>query len=282
MLDRSCQVQRHSFDERGHDLYETPDVAVEALLRVEALPRCIWEPACGPGRIVNVLRTRGHEVYASDLIDYGTDPTAHYDRDFLLEHQAPDGIECIVTNPPFKLADEFVAHALALCPSVVMLLRTAFLESERRTKILEGCGLARVHVFRKRLPMMHRAGWQGRKGNSGMSFAWFIWSRGYRGRPAVHRISWERAEPNYQLRRPGRPKVSEGNGANGTFKRGSNSRAYIIARLRRDGHDELAVKVEARTLSARAAAAAAGFTQARRTSRVGEKGSRKSAESPKY
>jgi hypothetical protein len=33
-------------------------------------------------------------------------------RDFLLERRAPDGIECIVTNPPYRLADQFVEHAL--------------------------------------------------------------------------------------------------------------------------------------------------------------------------
>ena len=69
-------------------------------------------------------------------------------------------------NPPFKLAEEFIAHALDLCPLVIVLLRLAFMESERRTRILEGRGLARIHVFRKRLPMMHRAGWEGRKANS--------------------------------------------------------------------------------------------------------------------
>ena len=71
MLDHSCQVQRHPLAERGDDLYETPPVAVEALLRVEHLPRRIWEPACGPGAIVRVLRAHGHEVLASDLVDYG-------------------------------------------------------------------------------------------------------------------------------------------------------------------------------------------------------------------
>ena len=138
MLDHSCQVQRHPHAERGVDLYETPDVAVEALLRVEHLPARIWEPACGPGRIVRVLRAHGHEVHASDLIDYGTDPTAHYGRNFLAEQEAPEGYECILTNPPYQLAEEFVAHALKLCPRVIMLLRTAFLESDRRTNILEG------------------------------------------------------------------------------------------------------------------------------------------------
>ena len=37
-LDHSVQVQRHPLAERGADLYETPAVAVDALLRVLPLP----------------------------------------------------------------------------------------------------------------------------------------------------------------------------------------------------------------------------------------------------
>jgi hypothetical protein len=47
-------------------------------------------------------------------------------------------------------------------------------------------------IFRKRLPMMHRAGWEGRKANSGMAFAWFTWNRNHTGPTTVDRISWER------------------------------------------------------------------------------------------
>jgi hypothetical protein len=260
MLDHSTQVQRHPHAERGVDLYETPDVAVEALLRVERLPLRIWEPACGPGRLVNVLRAHGHEVVATDLIDYGTDVSAGYGRDFLQETKAPDGVETIVTNPPYMLAEEFVGHALALCPRVFMLLRFAFFESERRRGILEGRGLARIHVFRKRLPMMHRAGWEGRKANSGMAFAWFVWERPHRGPSTVHRISWDRPEPAAAaLGQRGRPRKESGKGANGTFKRGSNSRAYIVARLLRDGYAGLAEAVQAGRISARAARAATRF-----------------------
>jgi hypothetical protein len=191
MLDHSCQVQRHPHADRGLDLYETPAVAVEALLRVESLPQRIWEPAAGRGAIVHVLRAAGREVLASDIADYG-EPTHFAERDFFLEHKLPSSVEAIVTNPPYQFAERFVAHALDLCPCVVMLLRLAFLESERRCSILEDRGLARVHVFRKRLPMMHRAGWQGRKANSGMAFCWMRWDRGYTGPTTIHRISWER------------------------------------------------------------------------------------------
>lgn len=189
MLDMSSQSRRHPLSERGRDLYETPAVAVEALIKVEKLPARIWEPATGRGAIVNVLREHGHTVIASDVHDYGN---LHFVGDFLAQEKMPASTEAIVTNPPFKIAAQFVEHALRLSPLVIMLLRLAFMESERRCPILEGAGLARIHVFRKRLPMMHRDGWEGRKANSGMSFAWFVWERGYTGRTTIDRVSWER------------------------------------------------------------------------------------------
>lgn len=189
MLDHSCQVQRHSLAERKDDLYETPAVAVHALLRVEHLPKVIWEPAAGRGAIVNVLRSAGHDVVATDLVDYGVVGQMSA-VDFLMERACPAGVQAIVTNPPYKLAEEFVVRALDLCPRVIMLLRLAFYESERRAEILERRGLARVHVFGRRLPMMHRDGWEGRKANSGMAFAWFVWDRMH-GRPTeLHRLAW--------------------------------------------------------------------------------------------
>lgn len=195
MLDHSCQVQRHALADRGDDLYETPDVAVHALMRAEQLPKVIWEPACGPGRIVSVLRAAGHFVYATDLVDYGC-PESESRIDFLLERQGPSFcVDAIVTNPPFKLAGQFVENALRLgIPKVVMLLRLAFMESDRRTPILDNGLLARVHVFRKRLPMMHRAGWEGRKANSGMAFAWFVWDLAHRGPTELHRLNWEESQ----------------------------------------------------------------------------------------
>ena len=183
---------RASFSERGHDLYETPSVAVDSLLKVEELPQVLWEPSCGPGAIVRILRGSGRVVYATDLVEYNSPDQDEGGWDFLNEQQLPIGVQAIVTNPPFMLANEFVAHALELCPKVVMLLRLAFLESERRTPILDNGYLARVHVYRKRLPMMRRAEWAGRKSNSGMAFAWFVWDKDHVGPTTIQRISWDR------------------------------------------------------------------------------------------
>jgi hypothetical protein len=177
-----------AWSERGDDLYQTPDVAVHALLKAERITGTIWEPACGPGAMVKVLRDAAHRVYATDLVDYGC-PDSDGGIDFLLERHPSFHIGAIVTNPPFKLANRFVAHAIELgVPKIVMLLR---LQSESRRAVLESGLLARVHVFRNRLPMMHRAGWDGPKASSAMAFAWFVWELGHRGPPELHRISWE-------------------------------------------------------------------------------------------
>ena len=194
MIALSSGTARGPLRDRGNDLYETSECATLALLRVEQLPKRIWEPACGRGAIVRVLRAHGHEVLASDLIDYG-DPTCFYRRDFLLEHKLPKCCECILTNPPFSLAEEFVEHALELCPHVIMLLRLAFLESERRSHILDTGSLARIHVFRRRLPMMHRDSWTGPKASSAMAFAWFVWDRGHIGPATINRVSASQMPP---------------------------------------------------------------------------------------
>jgi hypothetical protein len=189
-------IQRAPFADRADDVYETPAVAVEALLRVEALPHHLWEPAAGRGAIVSVLRAAGHAVLASDLVDYG-EPTHFARRDFLME-RLPAKVEAIITNPPFKLADEFVAHALDLCPRVYMLLRLAFYEAgtgkqwkhRLRKRVLDEIPPVRIHVFRGRLPMMHRAGWDGPRASSATPFAWFVWNRAHLGPTELHRISW--------------------------------------------------------------------------------------------
>ena len=186
----------HAISERKDDLYETPAVAVQSLLQVEPIPLTVWEPCCGPGSIVRELRATGRAVIATDLVDYGCEDSVAR-RDFLMEREAPSGIAAIVTNPPFKLAEECVAHAVDLVPEVYMLLRVAFLEGLRWERGL-GKHLARVHVFAPRLPMMHRHGWDGPvNSNSGMAFAWFVFMRDHRRvsqRGAeVSWINWKRS-----------------------------------------------------------------------------------------
>jgi methylase of polypeptide subunit release factors len=190
VIDHSAQCGKHSFADRGNDCYPTSPGAARALLQAEQLPRLIWDPCCGTGTIVTELRSAGYEVVASDIANYGFAATApgYLNVDFLLERQAPAGCEAVVANPPYRLAPQFVRHALKLVPFTAMLLRLAFLESASRTDILEHSGLARVLVFRKRLPMMHRHNWDGPIASNSIAFAWFVWRRGWNGNPEIKRI----------------------------------------------------------------------------------------------
>jgi hypothetical protein len=180
---------RHPHSARGSDLYETPEMATLALLAVEPLPQRILEPACGRGAITRVLRSAGHTVLENDIVDYGQGQDSV--RDFLKFKPAGE-IDAVVTNPPYCLAQQFVRHALTLCPRVFMLLRLTFLESERRRDVLDQAGLIRIHVFSDSLPMMHRDGWTGNRASSAVAFAWYVWRRGYIGNATVDRISWKK------------------------------------------------------------------------------------------
>lgn len=187
---QSVQAGHHVLADRKDDLYETPPEATRALLQVETFPLNIWEPACGRGAISYVLRQAGFGVWSTDLVTYGGFTPDEGGVDFLMETRAPPHCSAIITNPPFKLANEFVRHALTLCPKVVMLLRLAFLEATGRSDILEGA-LSRVHVFRNRLPMMHRDGWTGPRAPSSTAYAWFVWDAEHEGSTIINRISWE-------------------------------------------------------------------------------------------
>ena len=195
---------RHTKEVRGPELYPTPPEVTLALCEAEPLPKVLWEPAAGMGHMALPLKDRGHEVLCTDLHDYGK--TVHKDIyiypgvDFI-DHHMPWTVGCVITNPPFSIAAEFVRAGLKVAPKVCVLGRLAFLEGQRRKDIIEG-NLARVYVFENRLPMMHRwapdpdtgeyVEWPGKKAASAMAFAWFVFEQDHdpsRG-TTLRRIRW--------------------------------------------------------------------------------------------
>ena len=99
------------------DFYPTPPEGTWALLSAIRFKGTIWEPACGDGSISRVLEAAGYKVTSTDLVDrgYGTSPV-----DFLLDYHTM--AQNIITNPPFKLAEEFARHALDRATDKVALL----------------------------------------------------------------------------------------------------------------------------------------------------------------
>ena len=95
----------------GPDFYPTPDWATYALIDNERFEGRIWEPACGDGTMVRVLRDTGRPVDASDLYNRGY---GEIGLDFLKESRT---VENIVTNPPYNSAEGFVEAGLRKRPT---------------------------------------------------------------------------------------------------------------------------------------------------------------------
>ena len=163
------------------DFYPTPPFATNALLNAETFVGDVWEPACGDGAISKVLIDRGFSVKSSDLIDrgYGTPGV-----DFLLDFKTT--AENIITNPPFKHAEEFARHAINIAErKIAFLCRLAWLEGKARKVMFQETPLSRVLVFSKRVPML-RGGEAMHKGGGGMiAFAWYVWDHEHNGPPTI-------------------------------------------------------------------------------------------------
>lgn len=160
------------------DFYPTPPEATEALLRVEKFEGEIWENACGDGSISKILKAHGYRVKSTDLIDRGYGEAPH---DFLT---SPSHSENIITNPPFKLAEQFIQLSLQkTTKKVAMLCKLQFLEGAKRKLMFESTPLKKVWVFSKRLTMTRNGE---KMDNSGMiCFAWYVFSHGYVGEPTL-------------------------------------------------------------------------------------------------
>lgn len=194
-----------SKEERGDNFYQTPVEATRTLLAFESFSGTIWEPSCGLGAISAVLEAEGYEVILSDLVERGT-VTQHGELqdvgDFLASQpDAPGEGPDIVTNPPYgEVLNDYVAHALRVHKprKMALLLNLNFLcgfDDDDRNFAMDENPPARVYVFKRRLPMMHREGWEGKKASSRMNTAWFVWERGedgsYGDTTVIKRVDWK-------------------------------------------------------------------------------------------
>lgn len=179
-------ASNHTADERQQDdFYATDPRAIDALLTKTTLHHNLWECACGAGHLSKRLEELGYNVKSSDLVDrgYGT-PSV----DFLKCMERFDGD--IITNPPFKYAQQFVEHALTLVPDgrrVFMFLRLQFLEGKNRRKLFDTGTLKTVYVFSSRISTFK--GGSTESATMAIAFAWFEFEKGYKGKPTIEWIN---------------------------------------------------------------------------------------------
>ena len=164
----------------GRDSFPTPDWLTEAILphlepRLRAIGAwdslTVYEPACGEAQaIAKVIKRKWPHasVTTSDIV-------APWNVDFLTT--APTAAyDLIITNPPFKLAYEFIQRAQQWKRTpdslVVMLLRFQFLGSKKRAKWLRQFTPA-VAVTPKRPSFSLNR--HGKPGVDFTEYAWMLW-----------------------------------------------------------------------------------------------------------
>jgi len=182
------------------DDFPTPPWATRALIEHIIKPDNLinmsaLEPACGRGYMSSVLCEYFGQVISSDVHDYGYG----YQRSFL-DYDKRDGhYDWVITNPPFKLAEEFVLRGLNLCRvGVAVLVRTVFLESVGRYERLfrdRPCSI--FAQFVERVPIIK--GRVDAKATTATGYAWLVW---YRDSSLSSNVAWI-PPSRKRLERPG-------------------------------------------------------------------------------
>lgn len=167
------------------DFFPTPTWCVRRLLEAWQPKRGVWfEPGGGHG---NIIRTVDEYLGGGDWLTVdireearpfleplvGVDnlrivdfDKGEIDDEFL---QRLADVTAVIGNPPFYLAEAFIARICAVCPDadIALLLRSGFVETVERSEFLRTC-------CPDNLALPQRPSFDG-AGNDMASYSWFVW-----------------------------------------------------------------------------------------------------------
>ena len=156
------------------DDFPTPPWATRALLEHviganQNTLSCL-EPACGAGHMARPLSEYFSYVEARDISSY----TFGKIEDFL-SSKPQEKWDWIITNPPFRLAENFIKHALKkINVGAAFLVRTTFIESVGRYNRLFIENPPSIFAqFVERVPMVK--GRLDRTASTATGYCWLIW-----------------------------------------------------------------------------------------------------------
>lgn len=172
----SAVMQQRSEPHKSLDDFPTPPWATRALLEFLCMQGftsggTAREPAANRGYMVKPLSEFFDSVEGSDVHDYGFGFPV---RDYLFGGE-PDPVDWTITNPPFRLAEEFIGRALSTSKEgCAFILRSAFLEGVGRYKrLFSQRPPAFVLQFSERV-VMHK-GRLSKDGSTATAYCWIIW-----------------------------------------------------------------------------------------------------------
>lgn len=183
-----AQVKGQNHERAREDYYSTNPNAIEELLVREVISGNVLEPAVGNGviarrieKISNVKEVKGLDIRNDNIYGEGN-------VDFLNWKKDKD-YDVIITNPPFSKFKEFALKSLDCLNEhgkVILFGRIQILEGKARyLELWNKYPPIRIYVFVKRQPCL----FEGKEITSSlMAFAWFVWVKGYEGKPVIEWI----------------------------------------------------------------------------------------------
>lgn len=138
--------------------------------------------------MAKVLEKNGYNVIGTDLVYRGYGDKESLD---FLEETLEDFEGDIITNPPYKYALEFVKKALNSVQDghkVAMFLKLQFLEGKERKQFFLENPPKIVYVSSSRLKCAINGDFKDIK-FSAVSYAWFVWEKGFKGDPIIKWIN---------------------------------------------------------------------------------------------
>lgn len=131
------------------------------------------EPAANRGHMARPLAEYFGGVDAADIHDYGA---GYPVRDYLFG-PLPEAVDWTITNPPFRLAEQFIQRALATSRmGVAVIVRAAFLEGVGRYRdLFSAFPPSDILQFTERV-VMHK-GRLSAKGSTATAYCWIVWHK---------------------------------------------------------------------------------------------------------
>jgi hypothetical protein len=158
------------------DDFPTPPWAVRALIehvldRESLANLTCLEPSCGVGYMSRVLKEYFKEVISNDIYDYGYGEV----RNYLSSEYSPPTCDWVITNPPFKSAEQFAFRSFNVARAgFALFTRTVFLESVGRYENLFSWRPPTiVGQFVERVPILK--GRLSYSATTATSYAWMVW-----------------------------------------------------------------------------------------------------------
>jgi hypothetical protein len=196
----SAVMQQRAEPHDSLDDFPTQPWATRALMEHVVIPHIglvaqknlsrmtVWEPAANRGHMAIPLSEYFGRVVRSDIHDYGIGAEQ---CDFLMPGTEPAsiavaGADWIITNPPFRLAEQFIERARRIkgWQGTAMIVRTAFLEGVGRFERLFAVNPPTIVAqFTERVPMV-----KGRltaTGSTATAYCWLVWMSNVSPKPMV-------------------------------------------------------------------------------------------------